>query len=173
MVDPDRSEVTFEVRHLGLTHVRGRFTRFRGTVRVGDGRLSGRGTVEVASVVTGDERRDHYLRSAAEFFDPEGHPKMRFTSGPGAPGAGEGRVRLEGELEIRGERRPLSLAVDVKRPRAGEGDAERELLLHARGELRRGDYGLRFPTAGGYGDSIVGDTVKLELRLTAVRRRDD
>ena len=101
-VDAARSEVGFEVRHLGLARVRGRFTRSAGN---GAGRpriaRSVDGAVEVASVDTGDERRDHYLRTAEDFFDPARHPRIEFTCGPVSVAANRA-FRLDGELTIRG-----------------------------------------------------------------------
>jgi len=164
-VDASRSEVGFEVRHLGLTRVRGRFTRFEGTVRVSRGRVSAAGSVEVASVETGDERRDHYLRTDDGFFDPHRHPRIEFTAGPAS--AGGESFRLEGELTIRATSRPLSLEVEVEQPgrrRGADGGPAREVVMAARGELQRGDYGLRFPAVAGYGDALVGETVKIRIR---------
>jgi polyisoprenoid-binding protein YceI len=167
LVDPDRSEVRFEVRHLGLTHVRGRFTRFEGSVRVSRGAVSARGEVEVASVDTGDERRDHYLRTAGEFFDPDRHPRIEFASSP-VSAAAQRAFRLEGELTIRGTSRPLSLEVEVEHPAKSHG-GEGEIVFSAHGELDRGDYGLRFPAVAGYGDALVGETVKIRIRALLLK----
>jgi len=169
VIDPDRSEVGFEVRHLALSRVRGRFTRFEGTVRVSRGRVSATGSVRVASVETGDDRRDNYLRTDEGFFDPDHHPQMQFTAAPVSLSDG-GSFRLEGELTIRATRRPLVLDVGVARPaRGGREDPRGEVVLTAVGKLKRSDFGLRFPAVGGYGDSLVGDTVGIELHLTAAR----
>ncbi len=162
-LDADRSEVGFEVRHLGLSRVRGRFTRFAATVTVDSGRLTAAGTVEVASVDTGDERRDHYLRTSEEFFDPAGYPQMRFAAGPASAPAGRA-FRLRGELTIRGTTRPLDLEVEVERSQ-GQDDV---VVLRGEGTLARGDYGLRFPAVAGYGDALVGETVRLRIRAVLV-----
>lgn len=167
LLDPDRSEVRFEVRHLGLARVRGRFTRFEGTVRVSRGSVSARGAVEVASVETGDERRDHYLRTAGEFFDPERHPLIEFASKP-VKAAAERAFRLEGELTIRGTSRPLSLEVEVEHPAHPRGGGG-EVVFRAQGELDRGAYGLRFPAVAGYGDTLVGETVKIRIRALLLK----
>ncbi len=158
-LDAGRSEVGFEVRHLGLSRVRGRFTRFAGTVRMDSGRLTAAGTVEVASVDTGDERRDHYLRTSDEFFDPAGHPQMRFAAGPASVPSGRA-FQLRGELTIRGTTRPLDLEVEVERSQARDGS----VVLRGEGALARGDYSLRFPAVAGYGDALVGETVRIRIR---------
>ncbi|HWE11514.1 MAG TPA: YceI family protein [Solirubrobacteraceae bacterium] len=78
-LDPARSRVGFEVPHYwGFRTVTGRFTRY-------GGRLDLRATpaveltVDAASIQTGNERRDHHLRSA-DFFAVDAHPCVRFVS---------------------------------------------------------------------------------------------
>ncbi len=170
VLDADRSEVGFEVRHLGLARVRGRFTRFTGSVEVSAATVSARGAVQVGSVETGDARRDHYLRTA-ELFDPDHHPLIEFACGPAPVGSGRS-FQLEGELTIRGASRPLGLEVEVEDAARGRGEGSRakELVLRAHGELERGDYGLRFPAVAGYGDALVGETVKIRIRALLARR---
>ena len=69
-VDPKHSGVGFEVRHMGIATVRGAFRNFSGRlVGTEDGpQLSG--TVEVASIDTGEEQRDAHL-AAPDFFDAQ------------------------------------------------------------------------------------------------------
>lgn len=168
VLDADRSEVGFEVRHLGLARVRGHFTRFTGSVEVNGETVSARGAVQVGSVETGDARRDRYLRTAPEFFDPDHHPLIEFVCGPVPVGSARS-FELEGELTIRGASRPLALEVeDAARGRGGDGGAN-ELVLRAHGELERGDYGLRFPAVAGYGDALVGEAVKIRVRALLAR----
>ncbi len=168
VLDADRSEVGFEVRHLRLARVRGRFTRFTGSVEVSGATVSARGAVEVGSVETGDARRDHYLRTAPELFDPDNHPLIEFACGPAPVGSGRS-FQLEGELTIRGTSRPLGLEVEDAAQGRGEDGGANEVVLRAHGELDRGDYGLRFPAVAGYGDALVGETVK--IRITALLAR--
>lgn len=169
VLDADRSEVGFEVRHLGLSRVRGRFTRFTGTVEVSDATVSARGAVQVDSVETGDTRRDHYLRTAAELFDPDHHPRIEFACAAAPVGPGR-TLQLEGELTIRGASRPLCLEVEDEERRRAENSDANEVVLRAHGELERGDYGLRFPAVAGYGDALVGETVKIRIRALLMRR---
>jgi polyisoprenoid-binding protein YceI len=161
-VDPARSAVSFQVRHLGVSSVRGRFTRVRGTLRCDGETLRVEGSVEAASVDTADRRRDRFLCSA-DFFDAERHPRLVFTCSSPPPTRGA-RHELEGELRIRSVTRPLALLTSWESP-----DGDGRLGVRARGELRRGDYGLRFPTVGGFGDALVGETVTIVIDAAAVR----
>src|SRR2546423_174447 len=80
-VDPTHSNVEFAVKHMGIATVRGRFTKFDGTLEVGAD-LSGSGVfgkVSVASITTNDEQRDAHLRSP-DFFDAERYPEITFAS---------------------------------------------------------------------------------------------
>ena len=67
-VDPAHSNVGFEVRHMGIATVRGTFRKFQGTIDATGDTPKLEGTVEVASIDTGDENRDGHLASP-EFFD--------------------------------------------------------------------------------------------------------
>jgi polyisoprenoid-binding protein YceI len=70
VIDPSHSSVTFSVRHLMISKVKGSFGSFSGEAEVGEG-LSGNkliGTVDVTTINTNDANRDGHLRSA-DFFD--------------------------------------------------------------------------------------------------------
>jgi polyisoprenoid-binding protein YceI len=76
------SQINFTVRHLLFSKVRGRFTRWSGTLQVPDGDW-GRATVDVAidasSIDTGVAKRDADLRSA-HFLDVERYPVITFRT---------------------------------------------------------------------------------------------
>ena len=81
-IDGAHTSVAFVVRHMGLSKVRGRFTRFSGEVEVDPGDITsarGRVEVELASVDTGSIDRDEHLRSP-DFFDVQHHPTMVFET---------------------------------------------------------------------------------------------
>jgi polyisoprenoid-binding protein YceI len=164
VLDEARSEAAFRVRHLGVATQRGRFDRVEGTIRIDARTLHVRGSVQCASVRTGDEQRDGALLSA-DLFDAERHPRISFTCDCAAPTAGE-TLEIEGELTIRGLSRPLRLSTTWEL--RGDGTAAgARLEARARGALRRSDYGLRFPGPGG--DALVGETVKIAIEICALR----
>jgi polyisoprenoid-binding protein YceI len=114
-IDPDRSSVEFAVRALwGLATVRGRFTRYRGTLD-----LSATPAIELAvdgdSLDTTNRRRDRHLRSA-DFFDVARHPCVRFVS-ESVTLEGE-RLKVRGHLHARGAR--IRLDVEATLRRAGD-----------------------------------------------------
>jgi polyisoprenoid-binding protein YceI len=107
-IDVAHSELSFRVRHL-VSRVRGTFTDWEGTITADPANLAG-GSVNVeirtSSITTNHERRDNHLRSD-DFFDVEGHPTMTFRSRR-VETQGE-RIRVQGDLTIRGVTRPVVL----------------------------------------------------------------
>ena len=147
-VDPAVSRVGFHVRHLGVATVAGRFTEFAGDID--GGRASG--TVEVASIDTGQPVRDACLRSK-DVFDAERLPQIAFTATPAADG------RLLGRLTIRGVTRPVGLDLTT------EQLDERTVRLRATARISRTDFGLDPPVLKKAGRRIVSDRVDLALDL--------
>ena len=130
VVDPARSTVEFRVRNYwGLTTVVGHFTRFDGSYTVGPDERAVELIVDAGSLDTGNRRRDAHLRSST-FFDVEPHPHVRFTAND-VTGAGNGTLRVRGELEAAGRKVPLSFEAAV-RVVDGELEAEATTLVDQR-----------------------------------------
>src|ERR1700694_4285887 len=91
-VDPAHSSVGFDVRHMGIATVRGAFRRFQGTLDATGEAPVLRGSVEVASIDTGEEQRDAHL-TAPDFFDAETPPEISFHSTASEP-LEDGKIRL-------------------------------------------------------------------------------
>jgi polyisoprenoid-binding protein YceI len=71
-LDPPHSDLGFVVRHMMVSKVRGKFLDFEGTIRTADDPLNSSAsvTVQMASINTGNERRDNHIRSS-DFFEVE------------------------------------------------------------------------------------------------------
>src|SRR3954454_14232289 len=111
-IDPARSSVEFHVKNFwGLVTVKGRFARYHGTLDL-SAQPAVELTIEADSLDTRNEKRDTHLRSA-DFFDTEKHPYVRFVS-DSATLDGE-RLRVRGELRVRGRRVPLALDAALRR----------------------------------------------------------
>ena len=80
-IDPVHSEVSFTVRHMMVSKVRGRFDKFEGTIVTAEDPLASSVTasVDLSSINTGQEQRDAHIRSA-DFFEVEKYPEMTFVS---------------------------------------------------------------------------------------------
>lgn len=109
-LDPTRSSVEFQVPHFwGLMTVKGRFTRFAGSVDL-DARPAARLTIDASSLDTRNAKRDKHLRSAA-FFDVARHPVVEFVSDDAALDGP--RLRLRGTLEAAGKQLPIEIDAAV------------------------------------------------------------
>jgi polyisoprenoid-binding protein YceI len=166
-LDPSHSEIGFSVRHLMVSKVRGRFNTFAGELVTASNPLESSVTasIDLNSIVTGDEGRDNHLRGA-DFFDVANNPVMTWRS-TGVRQEGD-RYLVDGELSLHGVTRnvPLTLELNgfIESPmgtRAG---------FTATGELSRKDFGIEFNMPLEGGGVVVGDKVTLNLEIEAVLR---
>jgi polyisoprenoid-binding protein YceI len=169
-LDPVHTTIGFVARHLMVSKVRGRFTKFEGQIVTAPNPLDSQVTVTVdlSSVDTGNETRDNDLRSE-NFFDAATHPQMTYRS-TGLRPDGE-RFNVDGELTIRGVTRPVTLTVEVNGfgpdpfggTRAG---------FSALGEIDRTEFGVSFnaPVPGTSG-VMVSEKIQLEIEVEAVLRQ--
>src|SRR4051812_31022265 len=95
-VDPSHSSVEFQVKHMGIATVRGKFNAFAGTLDLAAGEAYG--TVDAASVDTNESQRDEHLRSA-DFFDAAANPQLTFRS-TGITASEDGEYIIAGELTM-------------------------------------------------------------------------
>ena len=78
-VDNTHSTVSFAVKYMGLSNVRGDFNEFDATVTFDESNpatFSVDATAQTASIDTRNEKRDGHLKSA-DFFDVENHPELK------------------------------------------------------------------------------------------------
>ena len=169
-IDPSHSQVSFKVRHLGFSKVRGRFTGFEGTVRMTPGdfsTLEADASVELETITTGDQKRDAHLRSD-DFFSVEQHPTMTFE-GHAVSGISDDGFKLEGDLTIRGTTKPVVLDVTYLGEATDPWGGTR-VAFEARGKINRKDFGLNWNQALETGGFLVGDEVEIELEVQAVQQ---
>lgn len=163
-IDPAHSAVEFHVKHLGLATVKGRAPVVRGTIEGGD-QPSLEGTVDVSSITTFDESRDGHLQSP-EFFDVERYPELTFTSSAIAV---EGdRLRVDGELTIKGITKPVTLRGAF----AGTGTdpwGNERLGIDLETVVDRTEWGLDWNAPLPGGGFLLPDRVKLTATFSAVK----
>jgi polyisoprenoid-binding protein YceI len=166
-VDPTHSHVTFSVRHIGISKVRGEFGTYEGQLVIGeDGAASASGSVDVDSVSTKDENRDGHLKSA-DFFDVENHPKITFQS-TSITEVDEENYEITGDLTILGVTKPITLKAELGGTETDPFGNDR-VGLDITGEISRGDFGMKFNMALGSGNLAVSDKVKIELDISAIK----
>jgi polyisoprenoid-binding protein YceI len=168
-VDPAHSSVQFAVKHMGIATVRGRFTRFEGTLEVGPDLASSKayGKVDVASIDTGEPDRDAHLRSA-DFFDVEKYPEITYESTRVEPLDDESSA-VYGNLTMHGITKEVRLEVVVEGSETDPWGNER-VGLSATGALNRSDFDMKFNQALGSGNLLVGEKVNISLDISAVKQ---
>jgi polyisoprenoid-binding protein YceI len=163
LIEPNHSHSAFTVRHLVISNVRGEFGRTTGTVRLDEAdvtKSSVEATIETTTIDTRVPDRDRHLRSA-DFFDVERYPTISFRSTK-VERAGEGKLKVTGELTMKGVTRPVVLDVlgptqEVKDP---SGKTRRGISATTR--VNRRDFGLTWNKMVEAGP-VAGDEVAVEI----------
>jgi polyisoprenoid-binding protein YceI len=165
-LDTAHSSISFSIRHLGVSKVRGRFTRFEADVVVGE-TLETTGvtaTIDMSSLDTANADRDAHVLSA-DIVDVARRPTMHFRS-LRVSGAGA-EWQVDGELTIGDVTRPLTLAVELGGLETFPG-GPRHAGFEATTELRRKDFGIDLAMPPGVSGALLGDVVKIELDLQLI-----
>ena len=167
-IDPVHSDVSFTVRHMMVSKVRGRLGSFTGEIVTGpqftDSTVAA--TVDASSVDTGNEQRDGHIRTA-DFFEVETYPTWTFRST--SIRADGGDYSLEGELTIKGVTRPVTFSLEVNGfgPDAYGGT---RAGFSATTTINRSDFGVDIDMPMDGGGVVVGDKISVELEIEAVLR---
>jgi polyisoprenoid-binding protein YceI len=162
-LDKNHSGMSFAIKHLGLTNVRGRFDRFDASLTVGDSLDDVKVTAEVdlASVNTNQPDRDAHLMGT-DFFHADTHPIMTFASTKIREHGSE-EFELTGDLTINGVTKPVTFQVEFNGSEMHPGDQKRRAGFTLTGELRRGDFGIDFNMPIGLHKAMLGEKVKIEI----------
>ena len=171
-VDKSHSQVGFKVRHLGLSYVDGEFTDYEATIRFDPADLStfeAEATIPVASITTGNDRRDGHLRSP-DFFAAEEHPVMTFKSKEVRNIDGN-TFEVVGDLTIRGTTKEVVLDAELMGT-ATMGD-NTIAALEAETTINRLDYGLAWNNLTEAGGVVVGHDVTISLQIEAQKQQAD
>ena len=150
--------MSYAVRHSGVSLFKGGLTDFDATLDAG--RLHG--SAGVASITVQDENLEGHLLSP-DFFDAERFPRVSFASTDVRRDGGE--IVVEGELEIRGVRRPVTLTGTIAGPVGGP--AGERIGLHLETLIDRTAFGMTWnmelPSGGFILENDVTLTADLEL----------
>ncbi|MDQ0645224.1 YceI family protein [Microbacterium murale] len=170
ILDPAHSEVTFSVRHMMISKVRGTFGMKSATLVAPENPLEARveASVDVTSIDTNDEGRDGHLRSA-DFFDTENFPTMEFVSTAARAEADE--FFIDGDLTIRGVTKPVSFKFDF----GGFGTdpyGNYKAGASATTIVNREDFGLTWNAALETGGVLVGKDITINLDLQGALQQD-
>ena len=167
-IDASHSTVGFSVRHMMVSKVRGYFRSFSGElVTAADPAQSTvTATIDMDSIDTRQEQRDAHIRSA-DFFDVGNHTEMTFRSIAVRPTGADWAV--DGELTIKGNTRPVTLALELNGfgPDAYGGT---RAGFSAKTVINRREFGVDIDMPMDGGGVVVGDKINVELEIEAVLR---
>lgn len=170
-IDASHSSVTFSVRHMMITNVRGEFQKLSGTVKY-DRKAPQSAKVDVeidvASIQTREEKRDAHLRSA-DFFDAEKFPTITFSSTSVGTVNGD-RFDLVGNLTIHGVTREVTLSVEGPTAESKDPWGNTRVGATATGKIKRSDFGMTWNNVLEAGGVLVGDEIKLSLDVSLVKQ---
>lgn len=165
-LDTTHTQVGFSVKHMAISTVRGRFSKFDGAGETDDrGTLtSATFTIDTGSIDTNQEQRDNHLRSA-DFFDAEHYPTLTFTSTSITQSGTD--ISIAGDFTMRGVTKPVTLKGETT-PTVKDPWGMTRTALTLEGKLNRKEWGLSWNQALELGGLMVSEDVKLSIELEAV-----
>jgi polyisoprenoid-binding protein YceI len=167
-IDKSHTEVGFAVKHMMISTVRGKFSRFDADVSVDPANLEAArvtARIDAGSIDTSEEKRDGHLRSA-DFFDVEKYPTLTFTSTKVKRNGDE--LEVSGNLKIKDQEHPITLKGEMVGPGKDPWGNVR-LGVSLTGELDREAWGLTWNQALEAGGVLVAKKVKLSIEAELVQ----
>lgn len=168
-VDVKHSQVLFRVRHMMVSRVTGRFTRFGGTFDYAAGQpqnWKAQTSIETASINTDIEDRDKHLRGP-DFFDAEKCPTLEFKSSK-VSGAKGNKAKLHGELTMRCVTKPVVLDLEV----FTDPGVKNKIGATATTRVKRSDFGVTWNRVLEAGGLAVSDEVDIILEIEGDLKKD-
>src|ERR1700733_15178149 len=160
-LDPPHSAAQFSVRHMGISTVRGTFTKVEGVVVDSPdlSKASVNVTIDASSVDSRVQRREDDLRSD-HFFDVAKYPTITFKSKK-VEAAGDGKLKVTGDLTIHGVTKEAVLDVDGPTAAMKDPKGTSHRGASATTTINRTDYGIN-TMSGMIGESIA---IQLDVEL--------
>ncbi|MDP4290484.1 MAG: YceI family protein [Bacteroidota bacterium] len=169
-IDPIHSEISFKVKHLMITNVKGVFKDFSANIyTAGDDLMTADidFSMDPASINTGAADRDAHLRSA-DFFDVENHKQITFVGSKYEKADDEGNYILYGDLTIKGITKQIKLDVEfggvMKDPWGNE-----KAGFTINGKINRKDWGLNWNATLEAGGMLVSDEVRINCEVQLIK----
>lgn len=163
--DPAHSEITFKVKHLMITNVKGEFKNFNATLTSNGTDFNNAiatATIDVSSISTNNEDRDNHLKSA-DFFDVENQKEIKFES-TSFTKFDEENGQLKGSLTIKGITKEVSFEIEFggisKDPWGNE-----KAGFSLNGKINRTDFGLTWNAALETGGVLVSEDIKIAAEV--------
>jgi len=167
-IDPAHSSITFSVRHLGVSSVKGRFTEFSGLLFYDEADVtqsSASVVIKAASINTDNPQRDEHLRGA-DFFDVDKFPEIRFRT-TAIRKSGDQLIAV-GFLIMHGNSKEIEIPFEILGKTADPWGKVR-LGIEGQTTINRQDFGISYSKVLDNGSLVIGNDVKIELAIEATR----
>jgi polyisoprenoid-binding protein YceI len=165
-IDHAHSSIDFTVRHLLVSKVRGRFTKWTGELQIDEQDLTRSRVdvdIDVASVDTHEAQRDAHLRSG-DFFEADKHPRIVFKT-KRVEDKGKDHLAVTGDLTIRGTTHEVVLDVERGGIIAKDPWGKRRAGFTATAKINRKDYGVNFNQVLDQGGLALGEEVAISIEI--------
>ena len=162
-LDPSHSEITFKVRHMMISNVKGEFKNINVDLESEDENfknVKASASIDTSSISTNNTDRDNHLKSA-EFFDAEAHPQITFETD-------SLNEEVTGNLTINGVTKPVKLEVDFGGINVDPW-GQTKAGFSFEGKIKRSDFGLNWNAALEAGGVMVSDEVKIAGELQFIK----
>ena len=163
-IDNAHSSVSFKITHLVST-VRGSFDSFKGTIDFDQKAIANSSTsasIDVKTIDTNNPKRDEHLKSA-DFFEVEKYPQITFTSKKVEEG------KMTGDLTMHGVTKEVLLSFTFTGT-ANDARGNERVGFSATTEIDRKDFGITYNKVLDNGGVMLGDKVKIEIEVEAVKK---
>lgn len=167
-IDPVHTFVGFEIQHLGISRVQGRFEKSSGAIIADPKNLNASSinfTVQADSVNTAVAPRDTHLKSDA-FFDVAKYPTISFKS-TNISKKGKGYV-AQGLLTIKSVSKPITINFKAYGPITDPWGGTRVGFVADPVTINRQDYGVAYNDKLPDGTPAVGNEATIKLSVEAV-----
>jgi polyisoprenoid-binding protein YceI len=169
-IDPAHSSAQFTVRHMMISNVRGGFSNVQGKLVVDSENIGGSSvdvSIDASTINTLDPQRDGHLKSA-DFLDVEKYPAITFKSTK-VTAAGNGEAKVTGDLTIHGVTKEVVLNVEGLSPESKDPFGNIRVGASGTTKIKRSDFGLTYNAALETGGILIGDELKIELEVSAIK----
>ncbi len=169
--DVSHSRVEFNVTHLVISEVTGRFTDFDVVLQQGNDDFTGstvEATIKTATINTDNDKRDAHLRSD-DFLNAAKFPEMTFKSTSFVKNP-DGTYTIVGNLTIRDVTKEVVLTGSLKGSVKTPWGDERAGFV-ATTTINRFDYGVKWANTIDSGGLVAGKDIAITLRVELVKQK--
>ena len=164
VIDAAHSGVSFQISHLGLSYIQGRFDEFSGNFTIDSSdpaKSSFSLSIKTESVDTNNAGRDKHLRSP-DFFNVKQFPAITFAST--AVKAIEGGYEVTGDLTLHGETKPVTFSLKGGKSAQFPPGVHRTGFSTSQIVVKRSDFGVGKPMP------VLGDEVYVSISFEGTKK---